>query len=313
MHIYGARTFGLSLDVLAVASVVGALTDLRVDAAILFIAPRYRALRLAAGSIGIVLPWHRSWNTSLRSGCSMPVAAARRADQRRLRVLSAGIPRLVLSQTLLAVYRAWLYRRSAFALSSAGQLVRAAVFSGWRSGSALMWPRERLELAGAILFAQVGGDGGAPGAVPRPHRPARQRQLMAPWPPRRAIAEIRANWNFIVTASFTNLDLPGQPQHPAVDGRLGVRAAGGRLVRRSPAHRRHTGAVRAQHAERRLQPADPREAGRGKPILPDVPSADRPAAGASSRRCSSRWAGWRAPAISACSAPTGREPVRRWR
>lgn len=28
---------------------------------------------------------------------------------------------------------------------------------------------------------------------------------MVPWPPRRAIAEIRANWNFILTASFTNL------------------------------------------------------------------------------------------------------------
>src|SRR3569833_4766998 len=49
LHIYGARTFGLFSTILAVASVVGALTDQHINAAILFIAPRYRALRRRAG------------------------------------------------------------------------------------------------------------------------------------------------------------------------------------------------------------------------------------------------------------------------
>jgi O-antigen/teichoic acid export membrane protein len=202
MHIYGARTFGLFATVLAVASVVGALTDLRVDAAILFIAPRYRALRLLAASIGIVgvVTTVEYLAIGLLYACCGGPAALFGADYL---LYLLWVPAMVLAQTLLAVYRAWLYRRSAFALSSAGQLLRAAVFAGLAIGLGIVWPRD-LELAGAILLAQLAGDAAVLALFVAGAR-RRERRLMLPWPPRRAIAEVRANWNFIVTASFTNL------------------------------------------------------------------------------------------------------------
>lgn len=203
LHIYGARTFGLFSTILAVASVVGALTDLRVDAAILFIEPRYRALRLLAGAVGIV---------SVMTVAEYAVIAAAYGWFGGLpdpfgwnyAIYLVWTPIIVLSQTLLAVYRSWLYRCSAFGLSSMGQLVRVAVFASLAIGLGLVWPREGFDIASAILIAQVGGDCATLVLfLARARR--RERRLMLPWPPRRAIAEIRANWNFIVTASFTNL------------------------------------------------------------------------------------------------------------
>src|SRR5690349_6121456 len=140
LHIYGARTFGLFSTILAVASVVGALTDLRVDAAILFIAPRYRALRLMAGSVGIicVATVVQFVAIALFNACCGGTAGLFSADYAPY---LPWIPVIVFTQTLLGVYRAWLYRCSAFALSSAGQLLRAAVFGGLAIGLGLVWPR----------------------------------------------------------------------------------------------------------------------------------------------------------------------------
>lgn len=268
MHIYGARTFGLFATVLAVASVVGAFTDLRVDAAILFIAPRYRALRLLAAAIGIVaaVTAVEYLIIGLLYACCGSPAALIGADYA---FYLLWIPALVLSQTLLTVYRAWLYRRSAFALSSAGQLLRAAVFSGLAIGLGAVWPRERLELAGAILFAQLAGDGAALVLfLARTGR--RERRLMAPWPPRRPIAEIRANWNFIVTASFTNLVYVVNLNIPlwTVSSVFGLQAAGW-----FAAARRIVGTP-AQFALNTLSVAFNQriraKQARGEPILPDV-------------------------------------------
>jgi O-antigen/teichoic acid export membrane protein len=268
LHIYGARTFGLFSTILAVASVVGALTDLRVDAAILFIAPRYRALRLLAGSIGIVCvaTLVQFVAIGLFHACCGGTAGLFSADYASYLL---WIPVVVLTQTLLAVYRAWLYRCSAFALSSAGQLVRAAVFGGLAIGLGLMWPRDRIDITGAILLAQVGGDAACL-VLFLVRTPARQRRLMLPWPPRRAITEIRANWNFILTASITNLIFLVNLNIPlwTAGSVFGLQAAGwfaaARRVVATPAQFAlntlsvaFNQRIRAKHA-------------RGKPILRDV-------------------------------------------
>jgi O-antigen/teichoic acid export membrane protein len=267
-HIYGARTFGLFSTVLAVASVVGAMTDLRVDAAILFIAPRYRALRLLAASIGIVSV------ATLIEYLAISIVYACCGGPPMLfgqdySIFLLWIPIIVLTQTLLAVYRSWLYRCSAFGLSSAGQLLRTPVFAGLAIGLGLVWPRDRFDIANAILLAQVGGDCAALLLFLVRAR-ARHRRLMVPWPPRRAIEEIRANWNFIVTASFTNLVFLINLNIPlwTVGSVFGLQAAGwfsaARRVVATPAqfalstlNVAFNQRIRAKHA-------------RGERILPDV-------------------------------------------
>jgi O-antigen/teichoic acid export membrane protein len=268
MHIYGARTFGLFSTVLAVASVAGALTDLRVDSAILFIAPRYRALRLFAASVGLVgiVTAMEYLAISLLYACWGGPMALFGADYSFYLLWT---PAVVLTQTLLVVYRAWLYRRSAFALSSVGQLLRAAVFAGLAIGLGVVWPRERLDLAGAILLAQLGGDS-ASLILFLVCTPGRQRRLMLPWPPRRAIEEVRANWHFVFTASVTNLIFLVNLNLPlwTVSWVFGLQAAGwfaaARRVVATPAQFALNTLSVAFNQRIRAKQA------RGMPILPDV-------------------------------------------
>jgi O-antigen/teichoic acid export membrane protein len=268
MHIYGARTFGLFSTILAVASVAGALTDLRVDAAILFIAPRHRALRLFAASVGIVstVTVAEYLAIAVLYACCGGPAALLGADYA---LYLLWIPAVVLAQTLLAVYRAWLYRRSAFALSSAGQMLRAAVFAVLAIGLGLAWPRERVDITGAILMAQVGGDAATLLFFLMRTRP-RERRLMLPWPPRRAVAEVRANWHFILTTSFTNLVFLVNLNIPlwTVGSVFGLQAAGwfaaARRIVATPAQFALSTLSVAFNQRIRAKQA------RGAPILPDV-------------------------------------------
>lgn len=268
LHIYGARTFGLFSTIIAVASVVGALTGLRVDAAILFITPRYRALRLLAGAVGIATATTAAEYLAIGvfQACCGSAAGLFSADYAPYLL---WIPVIAFTQTLLGVYRTWLYRCSAFALSSASQLLRALVFAGLAIGLGLGWPQERLHITGAILLAQVGADG-ATLLLFVVRTPAHQRRLMLPWPPRRAIREIRANWNFIFAASVTNLIFLVNVNIPlwTVGSMFGLQAAGwyaaARRVVATPAQFAlntlgvaFNQRIRAKHA-------------RGKRILPDV-------------------------------------------